>query len=448
MAFTARRVLLAGLIGLIAAATAVGVGAGPARATLPDATVSHRTDATVSHRTVSLTPASFDPQCTDPSFPAVRTAANPLLLSPAPTGADVLKGASFFVPGPARGDAAGAIAQLLGYAPGQALDSGPALAGFADTESWQTFKNTTVAQDLPSQSPSVQQQIGLLETIADEPHPVRISNSGGGAPATVYTQMRKLFCTVLQSDPDTIPIVTTDFLHPELGQCPTVAQITNDTPLFKSQVNAVAAAIARRPVALFLEIDAVGSSSCMANTTHSIGAWEKLVKYEAQTLEALPHTAVYLEGGYSDANNPAYAARLLNAMGIRQVQGFYTNGTHLQWTDNELSYAKQVSKLTGGAHFVINTSGNGRGPLLNPHPRTEGIEDLCNPPGRGLGIPDTTTLGLSSDLDALLWVTPPGNSSGSCNGGPASGTFWVARAEMLAANANLQLGPHTKSLPY
>jgi endoglucanase len=209
----------------------------------------------------------------------------------------------------------------------------------------------------------------------------------------------------------------------------------------------MARGIGRRPVALFLELDAVGSSSCMRKAG-SLPAWESLIRYEALTLEALPHTAVYLEGGYSDSGNAQYAAGLLNHMGIRQVQGFYTNDTHLQWTSHELRYAKAVSRQTAGAHFVINTSSNGRGPVLNPHPRTQGVEDLCNPPGRGLGIPDTTTPGLDRHLDALLWVVPPGNSSGTCNGGTASGTFWLARAEELAANANAQLGPGYASRPY
>jgi endoglucanase len=172
------------------------------------------------------------------------------------------------------------------------------------------------------------------------------------------------------------------------------------------------------------------------------------MKYEDLTLEARPHTAVFMEGGYSDANSAPYAAKLLNAAGVRQIQGFFTNDTHLQWTSHELKYAEAVSKLTGGAHFIINTATNGKGPLLNPHPATQGIEDLCNPPGRGLGIPDTTDPGLSPELDALLWTSPPGNSSGTCNGGPPNGTFWVAGAEALAANANEQLGPGYPSKPY
>jgi hypothetical protein len=391
--------------------------------------------------------SSFAPQCANPNVPATRNPANPLMLATPPAAGDPLDGAHFFVAGPARGTAAGAIAQLLGYGTGQALASGQPLANFSDTLSWAQFE-TVVARKLPAQSPSVQHKIELLEKIADEPTPLRISSfSAGGTPAAVYSQTRKLFCTIMQADPHTVPIVSTYFLHSELGGCSTTAQIDADAPTFKSQINAMAEAIGRRPIVLFLELDAVGSSDCMTHAG-SIGAWESLMKYEATKFESLPHTVVYLEGGYSDSNNPAYAAKVLNAAGVQQIQGFFTNDTHLQWTANELKYAKAVSARTAGAHFVINTSSNGRGPLLNAHPAAEGVEDLCNPPNRGLGIPDTTTPGLNPDLDALLWVVPPGNSSGACNGGTASGTFWTARAEALAANANLQLGPGSRSQAY
>jgi endoglucanase len=129
------------------------------------------------------------------------------------------------------------------------------------------------------------------------------------------------------------------------------------------------------------------------------------------------------------------------------VRGFFTNDTHIDWTSKEIKYGQAISKLTGGAHFIVNTAQNGQGPKLNPHPKTQGIEDLCNPPGRGLGPKPTTSTGYA-DVDAFLWTHVPGNSSGTCNGGPASGVFWPARAIQLAANANQRLGPGDPSRPY
>ncbi|MGA2924960.1 MAG: glycoside hydrolase family 6 protein [Solirubrobacteraceae bacterium] len=138
---------------------------------------------------------------------------------------------------------------------------------------------------------------------------------------------------------------------------------------------------------------------------------------------------------------------MLNAVGVDKVRGFYTNDTHLNWTTSELRWGDQVSALTHGAHYIVNTADNGRGPLLNPDPATEGNEDLCNPPGRGAGPRPTTDPGLAH-VDALLWVHVPGESSGSCNGGTPAGTFFLARRLVEAANANDRLGPQYPSQPY
>jgi endoglucanase len=43
-------------------------------------------------------------------------------------------------------------------------------------------------------------------------------------------------------------------------------------------------------------------------------------------------------------------------------------------------------------------------------------------------------------VDAYLWTGVPGNSAGSCNGGPPAGTFWSARAIGLAARASNRIG--------
>ena len=156
---------------------------------------------------------------------------------------------------------------------------------------------------------------------------------------------------------------------------------------------------------------------------------------------------VYVEGGYSDGNPPSYTAQVLRAVGVRRIQGFFTNDTHNEWTSHEIRWGERVSRLTGGAHFIVNTATNGRGPLLNPHPTTEGIEELCNAPGRGIGPPESTQTGFPH-VDAFLWTGVPGNSSGSCNGGPPSGTFWLARALELSSLAQNRLGPGYPPLPY
>ncbi len=90
---------------------------------------------------------------------------------------------------------------------------------------------------------------------------------------------------------------------------------------------------------------------------------------------------------------PRDAAQYLRASGVAKIQGFFLNATHFDWTSREIRYGSQISRLTGGKHFVINTGENGRGPLRPRTSSTPGNEVLCNPPGRGLGPLPTANTG-------------------------------------------------------
>jgi hypothetical protein len=395
--------------------------------------------------------AAAGTNCSGSGYSATRDPANPLALSPAPPAGDPLRGAKLWTAGPSHSAVAGAILHVLGIDTGQAINSGRGYAGFSTSESWASFA-AWLTRKLPHYSPQIQAEVHELEKSA-QPAAIRISSSsGGGSPSAIGSQMRKFLCTLRPEDPGSIMELSTYFLQPTLGGCATTAQINAYAPTFRAQIDAVASAIGRNPLIIVAEEDAVGASHCMASK-HSLGAWEALLKYEVTTFEALPHTAVYLEGGYSDSENARYAASVLNPSGIRQIQGFFTNDTHFQWDSSELKYAKQVSDLTGRSHFIINTADNGRGPLLNHDKVARGVEVLCNPPGRGLGAQPTTAPVLPSryaryPLDAFLWTYTPGFSVGSCNGGPANGQYWTALGVSLGKHANTQIGPGFKSQPW
>jgi len=381
-------------------------------------------------------------QCPGNSSP--RNPANPLGLA-TPPGSNPLNGAKFFVDGPSHGAAASSIARLLGIDTN--VPVGNYLPAFKDNVSYQSFLTGTVAKKLPSEPASVQKQVMDLEKIASEPEAQRISAfSEGGSPSGIAAFTNKLFCHNFTADPGSVPIITLYFMHPVLSGSATTAQINAYMPLFKQRVDAAVSATGDHPVVYLLEIDAIGASAGYVKAG-SIKAWETMLKYEVDQVATLPHAVAYVEGGYSDANTPSYAAKILNAVDISKIRGFFTNDTHLNWTSKEMKYGDAISKLTHGAHFIINTAQNGHGPKLNPHPTTQGIEDNCNPPGRGLG-PQPTTMTGDPNVDAFLWTHIPGNSAGSCNGGPPSGLFWPARAIQLAADANGQLGPGYPSKPY
>jgi endoglucanase len=376
-------------------------------------------------------------QCPEP-YSGQRDPSNPLAL-PTPPGANPLAGAQFFVPGPAHGSAAGAIAQLLGLNP----------KTMPNDESWATFEQQLHSGPLAARlatDPALASQVAELSKIASQPEAQRFSSySGGGGPGGVFGQVEKIFCSNLTADPGSVPVINTYFLHASLGGCPTAGQVRAYGPTFRRRVDEMAQATDRRPAVYLLELDAIGSSSCISRKG-ALPAWEADLRYEMNAIQSLPHTVVYVEGGYSDSNTVRYVAKVLNAIGVNRIRGFFTNDTHENWTKSEVRWNTKISRLTHGAHFIVNSAQNGRGPLLNRHPTTQGVENLCNPPGRGIGIPDTTSTGYQF-ADAFMWTHPPGNSSG-CGGGPPGGVFWPERAVQLAQNANLQFGPGFPSRPY
>jgi endoglucanase len=111
-------------------------------------------------------------------------------------------------------------------------------------------------------------------------------------------------------------------------------------------------------------------------------------------------------------------ARLLKAGGVDDAHGFALNTSNYRGMDELLPFAKKLSELLGGAHYVIDTSRNGAGPV--------GVE-WCNPPDRRLGLAPTTDTP-APEIDAYLWLKRPGESDGACNGAPAAGAWWDKQA--------------------
>jgi endoglucanase len=225
----------------------------------------------------------------------------------------------------------------------------------------------------------------------------------------------------------------------------------------------MAEGIGLNPAVILVEIDALGASACLDANARKL--WDEMLDYEETIYSELPHAVVYLEAGYSDAQSPMWTANQLLASGVTHGRGFFTNDTHFAWSSNEIKWADEIDRILWAkthhhylGHFVVNTAQNGRGPKRNKNIVKDGLENLCNPPGRGLGrmptgVTDPTFDGYRiSHLDAFLWTGVPGRShSNTCHPGDApAGVFDPRFALQLAANANQQLGPMPayRSQPY
>jgi len=173
---------------------------------------------------------------------------------------------------------------------------------------------------------------------------------------------------------------------------------------------------------MILEPDALSLlEKCTAQAKHA--ERHELLADAIRILKARPHIHVYLDAGNARWLAPEQIAEHLNAAGLEYADGFSLNVSNYVATDETLAFGKKVSALTNGAHFVIDTARNGNGAAPG--------NEWCNPDGRALGIPPTTTTG-DPACDAFLWLKRPGESDGACNGGPRAGEWWPEQALGLA----------------
>jgi endoglucanase len=198
-------------------------------------------------------------------------------------------------------------------------------------------------------------------------------------------------------------------------------------------------------VIIAFEPDSLGTVDCLAKSRQQSRLDN--MRYGIDVFSKLPNATVYIEAGASDWEPAARTARQLRYVGIAKVRGFMLNATHFDWTANNVQHGLEISRLTGGKPFIVNTSQNGRGPVhfrrwidRSKHLwRT--INVWCHPLLRGAGPVPTTATG-KPKVDAYMWINRPGYSEGSCNGGPLPvGTWWPQRALMFAANQTQWLRP-------
>ena len=107
------------------------------------------------------------------------------------------------------------------------------------------------------------------------------------------------------------------------------------------------------------------------------------------------------------------------------AQGFALNVSNFRADPGLIAYGRAIASALGVAHFVIDTSRNGLGP--------DPSGAWCNPSGRALGAAPAAST--EHRLDWNLWIKRPGESDGTCNGGPRAGAFWPEYALGLATRA-------------
>jgi endoglucanase len=204
--------------------------------------------------------------------------------------------------------------------------------------------------------------------------------------------------------------------------------------------------LGNRRVIVALEPDALGTLKCLHRSRRASRL--RNINYATQLLARKPNVTTYIEAGASDWRPAREMARYLRSAGVHRVRGFSLNITHFDTSPNNVRYGRQISRMLGGKHFVVNTDENGVGRvwyrrwISRARNQWKTVNVWCNPRRSALGTPPQAVN--DPQLDGYLWMSRPGASAGSCRGwnprysmrgGPSAGSFWVERALSLARQA-------------
>lgn len=335
-----------------------------------------------------LTIKDDDAISTDP-----RDAVNPLGLDPVPTGGNPLRGATFYANPPAT------------------------LAG-------------TVMRRIRRSQPAAAR---ALSVIAEQPETKRFG-TWNEQPGYAVAQW---LSAAHHHDANEVPLLATYRLRHR--SCGGVSDSAAEAERYKEWYRKFAQGVGNQRVVIFYEIDALITVKCLSGRGLRTRIDE--MRSAIDSLSRLPHAVVYVDAGASDARPAANMAKLLRAVGVDKIQGFYTNATHQNKTAREIKYANKISSRIGGKHYVINTATNGKG-ALRPRSRVRyGNSIRCNAPNRGLGPKPTWDVpARHARLDGVFWIGNPGRSAGGCGRlDAATGEFVVSYALELIKNANFRL---------
>jgi endoglucanase len=197
------------------------------------------------------------------------------------------------------------------------------------------------------------------------------------------------------------------------GGAPTIAD-------YETWITDFAAGLGSATAIVLVEPDSLALQTCLSSSDAS--ARDAAIAYAGHVIRTGdPNARVYFDGGHSDWNPASQQAAALEAADVTaDANGVFTNVSNFEWTNDELYYGQQILSDIGdpSLHLVIDTSRNGAGP----------DNTWCDPSDVALGLDPTADTGYP-DVDAFLWVKPPGESDGCA---AAAGTFVPSLAYALA----------------
>ena len=196
----------------------------------------------------------------------------------------------------------------------------------------------------------------------------------------------------------------------------------NGSDAYRRWIQGFANGIRGRDAIVVLEPDALPGLDCLS----AQGQQDRmaLLRDAVHTLKR-QRAAVYIDAGNARWRSAETMAARLKQVDVASADGFSLNVSNYMNNAANIAYGERLSRLIGGKHFIIDTSRNGLGTAT----------DWCNPRGQALGVAPTTNTGHPL-VDAFLWIKQPGESDGTCQGGPKAGSWWNEIAIELSRAAS------------
>ncbi len=196
----------------------------------------------------------------------------------------------------------------------------------------------------------------------------------------------------------------------------------NGSDAYRAWIRSFADGLRRRQSLVVLEPDALAGMDCL----NASGQRQRiaLLRDAVQVLKA-QRASVYIDAGNARWKSADVMADRLKQAGVGDADGFSLNVSNYIDNAANIAFGERVSRALGGKHFIIDTSRNGLG----------STKDWCNARGQALGVAPTTNTGHPL-VDAFLWIKQPGESDGTCQGGPKAGSWWTDIALELSRAAS------------
>ncbi|WP_086566047.1 glycoside hydrolase family 6 protein [Streptomyces alboverticillatus] len=318
---------------------------------------------------------------------------------------------------------ASAACVAAGAAPSAAAGAG----GGPDSPFWTEPTPRAAKQSLVWQERGREEDAAVMRRIAEQPTAVWMPGDDPRAEVARVTEEAERA--------GRIPVlVAYNIPHRDCGQYSSGG--ARDAAAYRDWVARAADGIGEHRAWVVLEPDAIAQwATCLPQEAKQERL--ELLAHAVRAFKARRGASVYIDAGNAGwISDQGLLAEALRRAGVGEADGFALNVSNFHTTQVTRAYGDELSGRLDGAHYIIDTSRNGNGPLPPPPPGSGDDESWCNPPGRALGTPPTTATG-DARVDAFVWVKRPGESDGSCRGAPPAGRWWPEYALGLAGGQPL-----------